>query len=52
MVLVATGFGRATCGFETSTLCFSVGGAPTVVKVCGKSSIVGTNLLVQAYLVG
>ena len=27
-----------------STVCFSVGVAPTVVKVCGKSSIVGTNL--------
>ena len=35
MVLVATGFGRATCGLDTSTVCFSVGGAPTVVKVCG-----------------
>ena len=51
MVLVATGLGRATCGLDTSTVCFSVGGVPTVVKICGKSSIVGTNFLVQAFLV-
>ena len=52
MVLVATDFGRATCGLDTSTVCFSVGGAPTVVKVCGKPSIVCTNILVPAFLVG